>query len=427
MKLPAEDPDTDTGPEMACMIRDGVFDLEQPESREGAEKGKVRMEIYLDNAATTVCYSEVADIVRETMLSSYGNPSAMHNKGVEAEAYVRRTAKILADILKVKEKEIFYTSGGTESDNWALTGTAFANQRKGRHIITTAIEHPAVSATLEALKEQGFDITVLSPDREGLVTAEQVCDAMREDTILVSVMMVNNEIGAVEPVAEIGEQIHRKKPDIVFHVDAVQAFGKYRIRPKKMQIDLLSVSGHKIHGPKGVGFLYVDERVKLHPLILGGGQQKGMRSGTDNVPGIAGLGIAAEKMYAHLEENTASMRACRDLLTDGLAGMDGVIMHGPTDPEKTAPYILNASFPGVRSEVLLHTLEDKGIYVSAGSACSTHKKNGSPTLSAIGCPEKEKESAIRFSFSEMTTPDEIRYTLQVLRDVLPVLRRFTRK
>ncbi|MBQ9322541.1 MAG: cysteine desulfurase [Eubacterium sp.] len=385
------------------------------------------MEIYLDNAATTACYTEAADIVRETMLFANGNPSSMHHKGVEAENYIRKATETLADLLKVKEKEIFYTSGGTEADNWALRGIAAAYQRKGRHIITTAIEHPAVSAPLEALKEQGFEVTVLVPDREGLVTAEQVCDAMREDTILVSVMMVNNEIGAVEPVAEIGEQIHRKKPDIVFHVDAVQAFGKYRIRPKKMQIDLLSVSGHKIHGPKGVGFLYVDEKLNIRPLILGGGQQKGMRSGTDNVPGIAGLGIAAEKMYARLEDNTASMRSCRDMLAEGLAEMENVVLHGPSDPERTAPYILNASFVGVRSEVLLHTLEDKGIYVSAGSACSTHKKSGSPTLSAIGCPEKEKESAIRFSFSEMTTPEEIRYTLQVLRDVLPVLRRFTRK
>ena len=385
------------------------------------------MEIYLDNAATTACYNEAADIVRETMLFAYGNPSSMHNKGIEAENYVRKATETLADILKVKEKEIFYTSGGTESDNWALRGIAEAYRRKGKHIVTTAIEHPAVSATLESLKEQGFDVTVLMPDSEGIVTAEQVCNVMREDTILVSVMMVNNEIGAVEPVAEIGEQIHRKKPDVVFHVDAVQAFGKYQIRPKKMQIDLLSVSGHKIHGPKGVGFLYIDEKVKIRPLICGGGHQRGMRSGTDNVPGIAGLGAAAAKMYAHLEENAASMRACRDLLAAGLAEMEDVVLHGPSDPERTAPYILNASFTGVRSEVLLHTLEEKGIYVSAGSACSTHKRSGSPTLSAIGCPEKEKESAIRFSLSEMTTPDEIRYTLQVLREVLPVLRRFTRK
>ena len=385
------------------------------------------MEIYLDNAATTVCYTETADIVRKTMLDAYGNPSSMHHKGVEAETYVRNTTRILADILKVKEKEIFYTSGGTESDNWALTGTALANQRSGKHVITTAVEHPAVSAAAEALREQGFDVTVLFPDREGMITAGQVCEAIREDTILVSVMMVNNEIGTLEPVAEIGEQIHKAKPDIVFHVDAVQAFGKYPIRPKKMKIDLLSASGHKIHGPKGVGFLYVDGRVKIRPLIYGGGQQKNMRSGTDNVPGIAGLGAAAERIYACMDENTAHMRACRDILAEGLTELDGVILHGPSDPEKTAPYILNASFTGVRSEVLLHALEEKGIFVSAGSACATHKKGGSPTLTAIGCPEKERESAVRFSFSGMTTEEEIRYTLQTLRETVPVLRRFTRK
>ena len=385
------------------------------------------MEIYLDNAATTACYTEVADIVRETMLFSYGNPSSMHHKGVEAEAYIRKTTGILAGILKVREKEIFYTSGGTESDNWALTGTALACQRRGKHIITTAVEHPAVSATLEALKGQGFDVTVLMPDREGFVTADQVCEAMRDDTILVSVMMVNNEIGSVEPVAEIGAQIHAKKPDVVFHVDAVQAFGKYRIHPKKMQIDLLSASGHKIHGPKGIGLLYADEHLKLLPLLYGGGQQKGMRSGTDNVPGIAGLGAAAEKMYTAIDANTARMRTCRKMLAAGLTALEDVILHGPEDEEKTAPYILNASFPGVRSEVLLHTLEDRGIFVSAGSACASHKKSGSPTLEAIGCSEKEKESAIRFSFSEMTSEKEIRYTLDTLGEVLPVLRRFVRK
>ncbi len=385
------------------------------------------MEVYLDNAATTVCYPEVVDIVRETMLSAYGNPSSMHHKGVEAETYIRNTTGILADILKVKEKEIYYTSGGTEADNWALTGTALAYRRRGKHIISTAVEHPAVSAALDNLKEQGFEVTILPVDREGSVSADQVCEALREDTILVSVMMVNNEIGTLEPVAEIGERIHKAKPDIVFHTDAVQAFGKYRIRPKTMQIDLLSVSGHKIHGPKGIGFLYADERVRLVPLIHGGGQQKGMRSGTDNVSGVAGLGVAAQKMYADLEKNTAQMRTCRGLLAEGLAAMEGVVLHGPADPDKTAPYILNASFTGIRSEVLLHTLEDKGIYVSAGSACSTHKRSGSPTLTAVGCPEKEKESAIRFSFSEKTTEDEVQYTLQTLRETVPVLRRFIRK
>ena len=247
-------------------------------------------EIYLDNAATTLCSKEAAEAVQFALTATYGNPSSMHAKGVEAEKILRDASRALADILKVKEKEIFYTSGGTESDNWALVGTARANARRGRHIITTAIEHPAVSAPLEELKEEGFEITILPVDSVGRVTAEQVVSAIREDTILVSVMMVNNEIGTIEPVAEIGEAIHRKDPGIFFHVDAVQAFGKLPVYPKRMHIDMLSVSGHKIHGPKGIGLLFIDERVRIRPLILGGGQQKGMRSGTDNVPGRTGCG-----------------------------------------------------------------------------------------------------------------------------------------
>ena len=389
-------------------------------------------EIYLDNAATTLCCEEAAEAVRTALLADYGNPSSMHAKGVEAERILRDAAKTLAGILKVQEKEIFYTSGGTESDNWALAGTAAANARRGKHIITTAIEHPAVSAPLEQLQAEGYEVTVLPADSLGRVTPEQVTDAMRDDTVLVSVMMVNNEIGTIEPVAEIGEQIHKKNPDVYFHVDAVQAFGKLPVYPKRMHIDMLSVSGHKIHGPKGIGFLYVDERVKIRPLILGGGQQKGMRSGTDNVPGIAGLAAAAEKMWKSREDNDAQMRKCQQRLLGGLAAMEGVVIHGPAGagaegmPE-AAPYIVNASFTGIRSEVLLHSLEDKGIYVSSGSACSSHKRAGSPVLTAIRCPKEEMESALRFSFSELTTEEEIDETILALQALVPVLRRFTRK
>ena len=389
-------------------------------------------EIYLDNAATTLCCEEAAEAVRGALLADSGNPFSMHAKGVEAERILREATKTLAGIMKVQEKEIFYTSGGTESDNWALAGTAAANARRGKHIITTAIEHPAVSAPLEQLQAEGYEVTVLPADSLGRVTPEQVTDAMRDDTVLVSVMMVNNEIGTIEPVAEIGEQIHKKNPDVYFHVDAVQAFGKLPVYPKRMHIDMLSVSGHKIHGPKGIGFLYVDERVKIRPLILGGGQQKGMRSGTDNVPGIAGLAAAAEKMWKSREDNDAQMRKCQQRLLGGLAAMEGVVIHGPAGagaegmPE-AAPYIVNASFTGIRSEVLLHSLEDKGIYVSSGSACSSHKRAGSPVLTAIRCPKEEMESALRFSFSELTTEEEIDETILALQALVPVLRRFTRK
>lgn len=384
------------------------------------------MEIYLDNSATTRCYQEVCDIMVKTMREDYGNPSSMHMKGVESEKYIKEASSSIAKTLKVNEKEIYFTSGGTESDNWALIGTALANQRKGKHIITTAIEHPAVSAPCEFLEKQGFTVTKLGVDSQGRISLEELEQAITPETILVSVMYVNNEIGTVQPIAEIGNLIKRKNPGTYFHVDAIQAYGKYRILPKKLKVDMLSVSGHKIHGPKGIGFLYIDEKVKIFPYIYGGGQQKGMRSGTDAVPQAAGLGVAAEKIYRNLEENVNHMRQLRDYFTEELQKIDQVVVHG-ADGEECAPHIVSAAFVGVRSEVLLHTLEDREIYVSAGSACSTHKRSGSPTLTAIGLPKNQMESTVRFSFCEDTTREELEKTLEVLREVLPMLRRYARK
>lgn len=384
------------------------------------------MEAYLDNSATTRCYEEVKDIVVKTMLEDYGNPSAMHLKGVEAENYVKQAAKEIAKTLKVQEKEIFFTSGGTESDNWAVIGTALANSRQGKHIITTPFEHAAVSAPLAWLEKQGYEITEIPVDEKGNLLLERLAETIREDTILVSTMYVNNEMGAVVPVEEIGRIIHEKNPKTLYHVDAVQGYGKYRIYPKKMGIDLLAVSGHKIHGPKGAGFLYINEKAKIQPLLLGGGQQKGMRSGTDNVPGIAGLGVAAKKTYENLEADTARMRELKTYLAAELGKMEQVEINGP-EPEKGAPHILNVSFLGVRSEVLLHTLEDRQIYVSAGSACSSHKRAGSASLGALRLSPERKESAIRFSLCEFTTREELAYTLEVLREVLPMLRRYARR
>lgn len=387
---------------------------------------ETEMEAYLDNSATTRCYEEVRDIVVKTMMEDYGNPSSMHLKGVETEQYLKHAAAAIAKTMKVQEKEIYFTSGGTESNNWALYGTAMANRRQGSHIITTKIEHAAVSAPLAALEEQGFTVTRLGVKEDGCVDLQELEAAITDETILVSVMYVNNEIGTVEPIAEIGELIKKKNRNTLFHVDAIQAYGKFRIYPKRMKIDLLSASGHKIHGPKGIGFLYIGDKVKIHPMILGGGQQKGMRSGTDNVPGVAGLGVAAELMYKNLDANLEQMRRVKEKLSEGLSGMEDVIIHGQ-DAALAAPYILNASFMGIRSEVLLHTLEDRGIFVSAGSACSSHKRAGSATLTAIGCSKAEMESAVRFSFCETTTEEEIDYTLQVLGEVVPALRKYTRR
>lgn len=384
------------------------------------------MEVYFDNSATTRCYGEVKDIVVKTMLEDYGNPSAMHTKGVEAEQYVKAAASRIARILKVTEKEILFTSGGTESNNLALIGGAMANKRAGNHIITTAVEHAAVARPVEFLKEQGFEVTILPVDEQGVVRLDALEAALREDTILVSTMYVNNEVGSVMPVEKIAALVHEKSPKALYHVDAIQAFGKFRIYPKKMGIDLLSVSGHKIHGPKGVGFLYISSRAKVQPMILGGGQQNGMRSGTDNVPGIAGLGVAAETIYTDFEEKTEQLYQLKEKMASGLAELEDVKINGMPLREG-APQILSVSFMGIRSEVLLHTLEEKGIYVSAGSACSSHKRKASATLTAMGMPASQIECTVRISFSEENTFEEADYCLEVLKEVVPLLRRYSRR
>lgn len=384
------------------------------------------MEVYFDNSATTRCYDAVKEIVIRTMTEDFGNPSAMHLKGVEAEKYVKDSSAKLARILKVQEKEILFTSGGTESDNLALIGAAMANKRSGNHIITTAVEHPAVGQPALFLQEQGFEVTYLPVDNRGVVKLDALEAVLRPDTILVSVMYVNNEVGAVMPVEEIGRRIREKSPKALFHVDAIQAFGKYRIYPKKMGIDLLSVSSHKIHGPKGVGFLYINEKAKLQPQILGGGQQSGMRSGTDNVPGIAGLGVAAEEIYHDLDANVERMYSLKEHIAKGLEKIPDIRINGMALREG-APQILSISVMGVRSEVLLHSLEERGIFVSAGSACSSHKRKPSSTLTAMGMAKDQIESTVRLSFSEKNTAEEADYFLQVMGELVPVLRRYSRR
>lgn len=383
------------------------------------------MEAYFDNSATTRCYSKVAEIVVKTMTEDFGNPSAMHLKGVEAEKYVREAAQTLAKILKVNEKEIIFTSGGTESNNLALFGGADANKRSGNHIITTSVEHAAVGQPAERLEQMGYEVTIVPVDHRGVVQLEALEKALRPDTILVSTMYVNNEVGAVMPVEEIAKLVHEKSPKALYHVDAIQAFGKYRIYPKKAGIDMLSVSSHKIHGPKGVGFLYINEKARIQPQILGGGQQAGMRSGTDNVPGIAGLGVAAKMVYTDFDEKIEHMYQLKERLAEGFLKLPDVRLNG-MEIREGAPQILSASFLGVRSEVLLHTLEEKGIYVSAGSACSSHKRKAAGTLSAMGMEAAQRESTLRFSFSEENTFEEVDYALEVIGQVLPILRRYSR-
>lgn len=381
------------------------------------------MEVYLDNSATTRCFDEVAALMTQIMCEDYGNPSSLHRKGVQAEKYIRYAKDVIARNLKVNEKEIYFTSGGTESDNLALRGCAYANCRSGRHLITTQIEHPAVLQTMKHLEEEGFRVTYLPVDEKGCIRLEDLQRAITGETILVSIMHTNNEVGSLQPVAEAGALIKRMNPRILFHVDAVQGYGKFRIYPKKMKIDLLSVSGHKIHGPKGSGFLYVDEKVKIKPILFGGGQQGGVRSGTENVPAIAGLGKAVELVYSNLDQDMEQMYRLKKAFVEGVGKIQNVVVNGHPD-ETGAPHVVSVSVKGVRSEVLLHALEDKEIYVSAGSACSARKPQPSATLRAMGIDQELLGSTIRFSFSVFTTMEEINYTLQTMYDIIPMLRKY---
>jgi cysteine desulfurase len=393
----------------------------------GAARGKEGpyMEAYFDNSATTRVLEPVKDIVVKIMTEDYGNPSAKHKKGMEAERYIKEAAEIIAGTLKVAPKEIVFTSGGSESNNMALIETAMANKRAGNHIISTGIEHASVYNSLAFLEEQGFSVTYLPVDAHGHIRLEELEAAIRPETILVSIMYVNNEIGAVEPIEAISKAIKKKNPSILFHVDAIQAYGKFVIRPKRQGIDLLSVSAHKIHGPKGVGFLYIDQRVKIRPLIYGGGQQRGMRSGTENVPGVAGMGVAAKIMYTDHGEKMKSMIALKDYMIDRFSEIDGVTVNSlPGD--LSAPQIVSASFLGIRSEVLLHALEERDIYVSSGSACSSNHPAVSGTLKGIGVKPELLDSTLRFSFGVYNTKEEIDYCIDVLKELMPVLRRYQR-
>ena len=383
------------------------------------------MEAYLDNSATTVCDDDVTKLVVKLMTSDYGNPSSMHKKGFEAEQYIRHAREQLAKIWKVSEKEVYFTSGGTESDNMAVIGAALAMKRRGMHLITTKIEHAAISACMKYLESIGFEIEYLSVDKNGIINLSKLKEKIRKDTTLVSVMHVNNEIGSIEPITEIGKLIKECNPDCLFHVDDIQGFGKLKLFPKKQNIDMISISGHKIHGPKGSGALYVSERVRLQPLIFGGGQQKGYRSGTENVPGIAGIGLAAEKINQSLDETTKNLYEQKAYFCTRMQELQDVSING-LQGEESAPHIVSVSVKGIRSEVLLHSLEEMEVYVSAGSACASNKPAVSATLQAIGLQKELLDSTIRFSFSIHTTKEELAYAADCMAEILPKLRKYTR-
>lgn len=380
------------------------------------------MEIYFDNAATTSVYGEVKELMIKLMEEEYGNPSSLHMKGIAAENYIKEARAELAKLLKCQEKEIVFTSGGTESNNMALIGAAMAKRRAGRHIITTKVEHASVLSTVEFLGKEGFDISYVGVDKSGKVDRKELKALLREDTILVSVMYVNNETGAVQHIDEISKLIKEYNKDILFHVDGVQAFGKYKISPKQLGVDLFSISGHKIHGPKGSGMLYIRDGVLIRPIIYGGGQQKGMRSGTENVPAIAGLGLAARLVYQSFDEKIRHMRELKESFIDKVTKLENVFSNSGE-----APHIASISIVGIRAEVFLHALEEKGIYVSAGSACSSNKPHVSNVLSAMELPKEYLESTLRFSFSEFNTMEEIDYTVKIFEELLGTLRRYVRK
>ncbi|MBP3274786.1 MAG: cysteine desulfurase [Butyrivibrio sp.] len=384
------------------------------------------MEAYLDNSATTRAYKEVADLVAKIMTEEYGNASSVHHMGTVSSSRLFGARETIAGTLKVDPAEIVFTSGGTESDNMAIIGGARANAWRGKHIITTSIEHPAVLETCEALKKEGFEITRLPVDEYGVVSLEDLKNAIREDTILVSMMMVNNEIGAIQPVQEAGKLIKSIDEKILFHVDAVQAYGKLQIRPRSMNIDLLSVSSHKIHGPKGVGFLYIKKGTKINPICYGGGQQKGMRSGTENVPGIAGMALAAKMCYEDFDNKIGKLYELKKYLIDSLGKrISDIKINGP-EPDKGAPHIVSVSIRGLRAETILNMLSSKQIYVSAGSACTSNNPHISDTLQAIGLERDLLESTIRISMSLETTKEEIDYLLDTLEDQVETMRKFYR-
>ena len=389
-------------------------------------------EAYLDNAATTRASEGVAKAVTEMMLGEFGNPSSKHTKGFEAGQRIKEATAVIADSLKCLPKEIIFTSGGTESNNMALIGAALAYKRRGNHIIASGFEHASVYNPLLSLEEFGFKIDFAPVDGLGHIKTDELLDMITDQTILVSVMYVNNEVGAVQDIAALSKAVKEKKKDIIFHVDAIQAYGKYRINPKKEGIDMLSVSGHKIHGPKGSGFLYVADGVRIRPLIFGGGQQKDRRSGTENVPAIVGLGEAVKEIYTDHAAKVKHLYELKEHFVSRIGEVEGAHLNALEDitPEavaKTAPHIVSVSFDGIKAEVLLHALEEKHVYVSSGSACSSNHPGISGTLKAIGVDKKLLDSTLRFSFSVNTTVEEIDYAIEQLKVLVPKYNRFQRR
>ena len=403
---------------------------------------KRRLEVYLDHAATSPVRAEVLEAVRETMSTDFGNPSSLHRKGVTAERIVARAREAVARAVDADPKEIVFTSGGTESNNLAIKGVLRALPRRGKHLVTTAIEHPSVLAVAAELEDEGYRVTRLAPGPQGVISAADVSRHLAPDTVLVSIMMVNNEVGAVQPVAEVARMLARARPAgprPFLHVDAVQALGRIPLDGLSRHADLASFSGHKLGGPKGVGALFIRSGVALRPLLVGGGQESGRRSGTENVPGIAGMGLAVSLALAELPAALQTMGELRRRLIDGaLSSIEDARLNGPVstvgpgfsgeaDQPSSAPHIVNFSFPGAPGEVLLHCLEEEGVYVATGAACSSHRRGPSHVLEAMGIEPAVADSSIRVSLGWTTTASEIDHFLSALVRAVTDLRRFARR
>ena len=382
------------------------------------------MEIYLDNSATTKPYKEVVDKMVEALTTDYANPSSLHRRGIDVEKNIKSIRQEIARAIGAKDKEIYFTSGGTESNNSIIRGVANLYKKRKNHIISTQIEHPSVLNTLKDLEEDGFEVTYLNVDKDGKIDIEEFKQSIKQTTILVSIMHVNNEIGTIQPIEEIGKYLKSLKDKVYFHVDAVQSYGKINFKPSKYNIDFMSVSGHKLHGPKGIGFMYVKENNRLKPILTGGGQEIGIRSGTENVPGIYGIGEAIKILNKDLNSTINKIQELKDLLKEEIVNnIDDIKINSPEDG---VCHILNISFEDVKGEVLLHYLEQKGVYVSTGSACSS-KKKGSHVLNAIGLNPKEIDGAIRFSLSDLNTKEEIIETVKILKESVDDLRMIIRR
>lgn len=376
--------------------------------------------IYLDNASTTKPLEAVKKAVTESM-ENFGNPSSMHRLGIDAEKIIKNSKMAVAGVLGVRHEDIYFTSGGTEANNTAVLGACRRNKKRGMHIITTKIEHPSVGVPFKRLVEDGFEVTEIGVTKDGVLNIEEFEDALREDTVFVSCMWVNNETGNIQPIEKLKNIMKLHSPNALLHVDAVQAFGKIDCKPKKYGIDILTLSGHKIHAIKGIGAMYIDN-ARVEPLIIGGGQQKDMRSGTENVPGIAAIGEACKNL--HTEKNFQYVSGLRERLINGIKeNIDNIKINGLGN---MSPYVLNVSFLGIKAEILLHALEAHGIYVSTGSACSTNKPMPSHVLTAMGNTREEILGAVRFSFSEDITEEDIDKTVSAVKTEVENIRKYMR-